>query len=218
MVDKVLIADEDAQLLMILSDSLEKYSKEFEVVTVTNGLEAILALQKHKYAAVVTEIRMPKVNGLVLMGYLAKNSPDIPCVVMTDVCSDALKNRLMKESIQYIEKPFQIQDLADIVMAALDRNQTFGGRLKGISMLGFLNLVEDERLSCVCEVSSEKIGKGFFLFKSGVLCNAKLGDVMGEEAAVKLLGMKGATIKYTSLPKSNVPRVIRHKVRELAQI
>ncbi len=217
MVDKILIADEDAQLLMILSDSLEKYSKEFEVVTVNNGLEAIMALQKHKYAAVITEIRMPKVNGLVLMGYLAKNLPDVPCVVMTDVCSDSLKQRLNKESIQYIEKPFKIQDLADIILSVQDSNQTFGGRIKGISIIGFLSLVESERLSCVCEVSSSKVGKGFFLFKNGVLHNAKLGDVMGEAAAVKLLGIKGATIKYTGLPKQNIPRVIRRKINELTQ-
>lgn len=89
--DKVLIADEDAQLLMILSDSLEKHKNRFEVVTVRNGLEAILVLQKQTFAAVVTEIRMPKVNGLVLMGYLAKNYPDVPCVVVTDVYSEVLK-------------------------------------------------------------------------------------------------------------------------------
>lgn len=216
MIDKVLIADEDAQLLMILSDSLEKYNKEFEIVTVTNGLEAILALQKHKYAAVVTEIRMPKVNGLVLMGYLAKNTPDIPCVVMTDVCSEALKNRLTQESIQYIEKPFKVQDLAEIIISVLDRKQTFGGKVKGISMPGFLGLVESEHLSCVCEVSSLKGDKGYFLFKNGVLCNAKLGDAMGEKAAVKLLRIKGATIKYTRLPKQNIPRVIRRKIAELS--
>jgi CheY-like chemotaxis protein len=214
--DKVLIADEDAQLLMILADSLEKYSKKFEVVTVSNGLEAIMALQKQTFGAVVTEIRMPKVNGLVLMGYLAKNYQDIPCIVMTDVYSDALKKRLSKESIQYIQKPFKIQELADIIFSALDRKETFGGKLKGIPTLGFLSLIENERLSCVCEVSSPKAGKGFFIFRNGILYNAKHGDLVGEEAAMKLLAMKEATIKYTRLPNQNIPRFIRRKLSELA--
>ncbi len=150
--DKVLIADEDAQLLMILADSMEKYKKEFEIVTVNNGLEAIMALQKQTFAAVVTEIRMPKVNGLVLMGYMAKNYQDVPCIVMTDVYSDALKRQLTKDSIQYIEKPFKVNTLADIILSVIDRKETFGGKLKGISMLGFLSLIENERLSCVCEL------------------------------------------------------------------
>lgn len=216
--EKVLIADEDAQLLMILTDSLEQYKKQFEIVTVRNGLEAILTLQKHRYAAVVTEIRMPKVNGLVLMGYLAKNYPDIPCIVMTDVYSDVLKKRLDQNSIQYIEKPFKIQELADAILAALDRKDTFSGKLKGIPLLGFLTLIENERLSCVCEVSSLKEGKGFFLFRNGVLYNAKKGEVLGEQAALKLLGMREAMIKYRSLPQQNVPRVIRKKISELASM
>lgn len=214
--DKVLIADEDAQLLMILADSMEKYKKDFEVVTVNNGLEAIMALQKETFAAVVTEIRMPKVNGLVLMGYLAKNYQDIPCIVMTDVYSDALKKRLTKESIQYIEKPFKIKELADIVLSVIDRKETFGGKLKGIPTMGFLSLIEKERLSCVCELSSVKAGKGFLIFRNGILFNAKQGDLVGEEAAIKLLGMKDAAIKYTNLPNQNVPRFIRRKLSELA--
>ena len=80
--NKVLVVDEDTQLLMILTDSLEQYANRFEIVTATNGLEAILTLQKQAYAVVVTEIRMPKVNGLVLLGYMAKNYPDVPCIVM----------------------------------------------------------------------------------------------------------------------------------------
>ncbi|MDA8137845.1 MAG: response regulator [Desulfobacteraceae bacterium] len=213
--DKVLIADEDAQLLMILADSLDKYRSDFEVITVTNGLEAILALQKETYAAVITEIRMPKVNGLVLMGYLAKNYQDTACVVMTDVCSEALKHRLAGESIQYIEKPFKIQQLAEIILSVLDRKETFGGKLKGVSVAGFLNLVESERLSCVCEVSSPKMGKGYLIFRNGVLYNAKQGDITGEAAARKLLGLKEPVIKYASLPNQNIPRLIRRKLSEL---
>ena len=46
-------------------------------------------------------------------------------------------------------------------------------------MQAFLTLIENERLSCVCEVSSLKEGKGFFLFRNGVLYNAKKGEVLG---------------------------------------
>lgn len=215
--DKILIADEDAQLLLILADSLDKYKKHFEIVTVQNGLAAILALQKQTFAAVVTEIRMPKVNGLVLMGYLSKNYPDLPCIVMTEVYSEMLKQRLDKAAILYIEKPFKIQDLADAIFSVLDRRENFGGKLKGIPLLGFLTLIENEHLSCVCEVSTQNSGKGYFLFNNGVLHNAKQGEILGEDAALKLLALKDVTIKYRGLPQKNIPRVIRSSVLELAR-
>ena len=213
--EKVLIADEDTQLLMILADSLEKYAARFEVITVKNGLEAILALQKQAFAAVITEIRMPKVNGLVLMGYLAKNYPDVPCIVMTDVFSENLKKRLEKDAIPYLEKPFKIQNLTDVIFSVLDRRQTFGGKLKGIPLKAFSLLIENEEISCVCEVSSVKNGKGYLVFKNGRLFNAKLGDVIGEKAAVKLLEMKDVTIKYKSLPKKSIVQVLHRKISEL---
>ena len=213
--EKVLIADQDTQLLMILADSLEKYANRFEVITVKNGLEAILALQKQTFAAVVTEIRMPKVNGLVLMGYLTKNYPDVPCIVMTEDFSENFKNRLEKDAIQYLEKPFKIQDLADVIFSVLDRRQTFGGKLKGISLNAFAMLIESEKISCVCEISSTKNGKGYFLFKNGRLLNAKLGETTGEEAAVLLLNMNDVTIKYKALPKKNIAQAVHRKISEL---
>ena len=213
--EKVLIADEDTQLLMILADSLEKYASRFEVITVKNGLEAILAIQKQTFAAVVTEIRMPKVNGLVLMGYLAKNYPDIPCIVMTEVYSENLKKRLEKDSIPYLEKPFKVQNLADVIFSVLERRQTFGGKLKGIPLKAFSLLIENEGISCVCEVESINEGKGYLVFKNGELFNAKLGDAIGEEAAEKILKMKDVTIKYKDLPKKNIAQIVNRKVSEL---
>jgi hypothetical protein len=51
-----------------------------------------------------------------------------------------------------------------------------------------------------------------------VLYNAKKGEVLGEQAASKLLGMRETTIKYRSLPQQNIPRVIRKKISELASM
>ena len=119
--DRVLIADDDVQLLTILTESLGKYSNTFEIVTAKNGLEAILALQKETFSAVITEIRMPKVNGLVLLGYLTKNFPDLPCIIITDSDSERLRRQLKKEAVQYIQKPFRIPGLADAILAVLDR-------------------------------------------------------------------------------------------------
>lgn len=121
---------------------------------------------------------------------------------------------MIKHSIQYIEKPFKIQDLADAIFSALDRKETFGGQLKGISQLSFLTLIEREHLSCVCEVSSLTGGKGYYIFNRGVLYNAKYGEVVGEEAAEALLGMREPTIKFKCLPQKAIPRVIRCKISQ----
>jgi len=61
--DKVLIVDDDAQLLLILAEAFQRYRSKFETVTVRDGLDAIKVLQKERFSLVVTDIQMPKVNG-----------------------------------------------------------------------------------------------------------------------------------------------------------
>ena len=213
--DRVLIADDDVQLLTILTESLEKYKNTFEIVTAKNGLEAILALQKQTFSAVITEIRMPKVNGLVLLGYLTKNFPDLPCIIITDSCSDRLQQQLKKEAAHYIEKPFRIPGLAEAIITVLDRKKRFGGKLNGVSVTGFLKYIESERLTCLCEVSSAKQGKGYLHFNNGSLYSAMHGHLKGESAVLKMLQMKEATITYGPLPGKHIKRSINCSIDQI---
>jgi len=214
--DKVLIADDDAQLLTILEESLEAYSEMFTIVTVKNGLEAILALQKQTFSTVITEIRMPKVNGLVLLGYLTKNFPDLPCIIITDSNSAGFRQQLKNETVHYIEKPFRIPGLAKVILDILERKKRFGGELNGISVLGFLRYLESERLTCVCEVSSAEHGKGYLLFNKGKLYNAMHGHLKDESAVLKMLNMKEATIKYGHVPRAHIKRSIYSNIGEIS--
>ena len=215
--DRVLIADDDVQLLTILTESLEKYKGKFEIVAAKNGLEAILALQKQTFSVVITEIRMPKVNGLVLLGYLSKNFPDLPCIIITDESSGMLKDRLRKEVVYYIEKPFRIPELEKAILSVLDRKEKFGGKLNGVSVAGFMKLIERERLSCLCGLSSSKQGKGYFLFNNGSLYSAIHGNEKGEKAASRMLRMKDATITCGHLPRRRIPRSIYCKIEDIEQ-
>lgn len=215
--DRVLITDDDVQLLTILTESLEKYKDKFEIVTAKNGLEAILALQKQTFSTVITEIRMPKVNGLVLLGYLTKNFPDLPCIIITDSSSERLRRQLKKETVQYMEKPFRIPELAKTILDVLERKKRFGGKLNGVSVSGFLKYLESEGLTCVCEVSSVQHGKGYLLFKNGNLYNAMLGPLKDEMAVLKMLKMEEATIAYGHVPRKSIKRTIHISINDIEQ-
>ncbi len=215
--DRVLITDDDVQLLTILTESLEKYKDKFEIVTAQNGLEAILALQKQTFSTVITETQMPKVNGLVLLGYLTKNFPDLPCIIITDSNSKRLKRQLKRETVQYIEKPFRIPELAKTILAVLDRKKRFGGKLNGVRVSGFLKYIESQLLTCVCEVSSVLHGKGYLLFKNGSLYNAMHGHLKGEPAVLKMLQMEEATITYGHVPRTHIRRSIFCSIDEIGR-
>jgi len=213
--DKVLIADGDDQLLLMLREALSRYSGKFKVATVNDGLTAIKALQRDHYSLVVTGIQMPRVNGLVLLAYLARNFPDIPCIVMTDPGTPGLEERLARASLLCMSKPFKIADMVEAIISRLDRHASLAGTLTGVSVPGFLKLIEMECITCLCEIKSEDGEKGYLFFNGGTLYNAFYGEMRGEGAALRLLGMSGATIRYKKPPQKKVKREI---IRDLSAL
>jgi two-component system cell cycle response regulator CpdR len=213
--DKVLIVDDDAQLLLILTEALGKYSGKFKIMTVRDGLAAIKALQKEHFSLVVTDIQMPRVNGLVLLAYLAKNFPKTPCIVMTGHGTPGLEKRLARDSLYYMTKPFKLSEMAEAIISHLDQHVMLGGTLTGVSVTGFLRLIEMECITCLCEIKSADGEKGFLFFNGGTLFNAFFEELRGEEAALRLLKMNGATIRYKKPPQKNIKRQIKKDLSAL---
>jgi len=215
--DKVLIVDDDAQLLTIITESLKKYRNKFQIATANDGLTAIKALQKQSFSVVVTAIQMPKINGLVLLAYMAKNHANIPCIIMTERGTPFLKKRLRQETLHYIEKPFKVRKLAQTIMSLLGQEENLGGTLNGISLVSFASLIEMECTTCLCQISSPDREEGYLLFDEGVLYNAFCGDLMGKEAALKLLQMKNVTIEFRKPPEKDIPRRIEMELPALIE-
>jgi CheY-like chemotaxis protein len=213
--DKVLIVDDDAQLLTIITDTLKKYRNKFELITAKDGLDAIKVMRKQSVSLVVTDLKMPNVNGLVLLAYMSKNFPTIPCIIMTGYGTPFLKKRLEEEALHYLEKPFKVTDLARSIISVLGQEEILGGTLNGVSVTGFLKLVEMEHITCLCEISSPESKKGYLLFDGGVLCNAYYGNIRGEEAALILLKMNDVKIKFRQPPKEKVSRKIETELSDL---
>ena len=213
--DKVLIVDDDAQLLTIITDTLKKYRNKFELITAKDGLDAIKVMRKQPVSLVVTDLKMPNVNGLVLLAYMSKNFPTVPCIIMTGYGTPFLKKRLEEEALHYLEKPFKVTDLARSIISILGQEEILGGTLNGVSVTGFLKLVEMEHITCLCEISSPESKKGYLLFDGGVLCNAYYGNIRGEEAALILLKMDDVKIKFRKPPKEKVHRKIETELSDL---
>ncbi len=213
--DKVLIVDDDEQLLLILTEILAKYKQKFETVAVKNGFEAIQELQQHKFALVVSDLYMPRINGLVLLSYMSKNFPHIPCIIMTGHGTSEMRDRLEKKATSYIQKPFAVTELADLILETLGQEQNLLGTMDGVSITGFLKLVESESMTCLCEIQSEKGETGYLVFEGGTLNNAFYDNLRGQEAAVELFKMDRIKIKFRKPPRKKFPRKITKSIKSL---
>ena len=209
--DKVLIVEDNPNLLKTLKMGLNKYSKKFETIAARDGGEAITILRKINITLVVTDIQMPRIDGLALLAFMKKSHPEIPCIVMTAHATAQIREKFQQDVLKFIEKPFEIGELVQAITDALNR-ETSGGSLKGISIANFMQMIEMEQKTCILEVEAPKEGKGYFYFEEGVLFDAFYGDIRGVEAAVKLIPLEKAKIRFRDVPKGK--KKISRRIKE----
>jgi CheY-like chemotaxis protein len=171
---------------MRLTRALEKYPDKFEVLPAKDGQEAIEILQQQPVSALVTDIQMPRVNGLALLAYVSQNHPNIPCFVMSAYGTSRMKAKLPEDLLQFFQKPFEIEVMARAIIAVLDRDETLDG-LKTISIVSFLHMINMEQASCALEIKAPDKTSGMLYFENGELYDAECGDLKGEAAALKLI-------------------------------
>jgi DNA-binding NarL/FixJ family response regulator len=207
-VDTVLIVDDSIMLINYLRDFFKRYVDKFAFVTANNGQEAIEILKDRPISLLVTDLEMPKVDGLRLLAYTNEHHPSIPCIVMSAHGTPKIIETLQPDIIQFIEKPFTAEELAQAIMSALKRGLP-DGSLSGISIASFLTMIQLEQKTCLCEVESPNNLKGFFYFKGGELYHAVCAGLKGAAAAIKMIQIEDATISFRKPPDREIPRGIK---------
>ncbi len=204
----VLIVDDDLGFQRLLGISLKKYKNEFLVTLANNGEEAMGVLERKSIDLIVTDIQMPKVDGLALMAYINDAFPDISCVIMTGHSTPEIEEQFARSGQDLLKKPFTVNKLVDAVRAALAPEKP-EGMLKGISVANFLQMISLEQKTCLLKITATANDKGFFYIENGEVFDATYQGMHGEEAAYALIGLEGASISFTDVVDQRVKQRIQ---------
>jgi DNA-binding NtrC family response regulator len=79
--DSILVVDDEKKMRHILQLMLER--EGFKAEQAENGKEALAMLQKKEFGVVITDLKMPEMDGLSLLEEAKKINPDLPIVVIT---------------------------------------------------------------------------------------------------------------------------------------
>lgn len=195
MIRKVLFVDDDLEMLQALKEGLGKYRETFTVKLAKDGLGALDQLQKHLISLVVTDLKMPRMDGFNLLAKIMEIYPDIPVIIITGYSTPEMK-RLAQEggAVGYISKPFLIEDLARQIMKTL-RKESDGGTLHSVSSGMFLQLIEMEERTCTIRLVDKASGKGGVLFfREGELLEARVDRARGLKAAYQIFAWDEVTL------------------------
>ena len=117
----ILIVEDSKAIRSMIRVSLEEEGGYF-VVEAGNGFEALKALPTRSFDLIITDINMPDINGLELIGYVKSNPTyrGIPLIIVSTEKSEEDKKRGMSlGAAGYVVKPFKKEDLMEMVATVL---------------------------------------------------------------------------------------------------
>jgi two-component system, NtrC family, response regulator AtoC len=115
---QILIADDEVNLRRVLA--LQLQGDGYEVHAVGDGQAAIDTLKEHHIDCLITDLRMPHVDGLALLRHCGETYSDLPVILITahgtvDTAVEALRHG----AFDYITKPFDMNEIRSVVAKAL---------------------------------------------------------------------------------------------------
>jgi two-component system response regulator AtoC len=122
---QVLIVDDEPNLRKILSAQLTRDG--YDVLTAEDGEQGLHLLREHHIDLVITDLKMPKVDGMTLLKRALEIEPELPVVLITahgtiDTAVEALK----RGAFDFVTKPFDKDEVRQIVAKALKTRELRG--------------------------------------------------------------------------------------------
>jgi nitrogen regulation protein NR(I) len=114
---QILIADDEPNLRRVLSAQLVRDG--YDVHAVEDGQKALEVLEEHHIDVVISDLRMPKLDGLALLKHIVDDHPDVPVIMITahgtvDTAVEALK----LGAYDFVTKPFDKTEFRNVVAKA----------------------------------------------------------------------------------------------------
>jgi DNA-binding response OmpR family regulator len=187
---RILIVDDEENLTWSLVTSLRKDG--YIVDGAHTGEEALMRLQAAPYDCVISDIRMPGMDGFELLQWLRQHRPTTRVVMMTSFGSPSTRQDVLRDgAIAYFEKPFDLRALKEQVRRmAKTPAATTGGPEVGYDLLDVAQVINLSRRDAALEVRSGGYG-GVLRFTQGELLWAEAGDLRGDEAFLALCVPRG---------------------------
>jgi two-component system response regulator HydG len=115
---RILVVDDQESMAEMVAEGL--IQRGFEAATARSGTEAASRLGQEAFDALVTDLRMPGLDGLALLSIARRTAPSCPVIVMTAYSAvDTAIESIRRGAYHYLTKPFKVDELALFLERAL---------------------------------------------------------------------------------------------------
>src|SRR5207249_10093721 len=191
---KVLLLDDDQDLLELYREMLARLPSQREIHTATSGARAISLLESEPFSLLISDLNMPKMDGLQVLTIVRRKFPQLRTAVLTSVADEQFRARAYAMGIDlFLEKPNGTQEIRfmlDCVESLLGRDDI--GGFRGVQNKSLVDIVQ---LECLSQSSSvlritHGVAEGRIWLQQGEVIDAVANEMNGEGAFKKILSWR----------------------------
>jgi DNA-binding NtrC family response regulator len=120
---RILVVDDDEKVLFVLCTALERMENRFEIKSADNGNAALNAVKQEPFDLVVTDVRMPEMNGIELTAAIKNLAPKTDVIWITAFdCRNLRYERKKYGVLRCINKPVRIEEIRKVVLEVIEAN------------------------------------------------------------------------------------------------
>ena len=117
---KLLLVDDEVCYVSVLAKRMAK--RNIDVITATNGMEAIQTLRNHRFDCTVLDLKMEDMDGIEVLKIFKKMDPLMPVIMLTGYGSESAEQEGVRfGAFAYLAKPCDLDDLIHIICDACKR-------------------------------------------------------------------------------------------------
>jgi DNA-binding NtrC family response regulator len=121
---RILVIDDEVDMLFLLRMIIED-NTDYEVETTNGPSEGIKLLREKDFDLVITDLKMPGMDGMDLYHEFKEIKPEIPVVIITAYGSPEISEEALREGVaDFITKPFRKDSILFTIKRALELAQT----------------------------------------------------------------------------------------------
>lgn len=193
---KVLILDDDPEFLDICKQLLSGLASKPEVLTANTASRALALLDSETFSLLLTDLRMPKMDGFQMLAIVRRRLPSQRIVAMSALSDEGASARAYSMGIDlFVEKPKSQKEthlFLECIEAMLERDAQQIGFRGVVEHKGLVDIIQLESLahsSAVLKITSGK-SIGYIWFREGEIIDAATAKAKAEDAFKEILSWR----------------------------
>ena len=214
---KILLADDDPDLLEMYREILAQLPSQPEIHTAISGARAIAMLEAEAFQLLICDLKMPKMDGLQVLAIVRRKYPQLRTVALTAEVDEQFRSRAYALGVDlFWHKPATEQEtkmFLECIESLLGRETEAGFR--GVQSKSLMDIIQ---LECISQSSSVlRITNGpltgIIWIQTGELVDAEATDLRGEPPSKRSCPGEPATSKCCRSNRAGPAPFLSHTMR-----